>query len=85
MAGGFIVPNREGRLFMPSPPGFNSGVFAFIQEFAVFEIMADKSFRFVKFASRNAGRREVAGWSRGKTNLCATARAVSFRSLATPS
>jgi hypothetical protein len=48
MAGGFVVPNREGRLFMPSPPGFTFQAFAFTQEFAVFEIMPDKSLRFIE-------------------------------------
>jgi hypothetical protein len=48
MAGGFIVPNRDGRLFMPSPPGFTFAVFAFTKEFAIFEIMPDKSLRYIE-------------------------------------
>jgi hypothetical protein len=47
MAGGFVVPNREGRLFMPSPPGFTFAVFAFSKEFAVFEL-SDKGERFIE-------------------------------------
>ena len=49
MAGGFVVPNREGRLFMPSPPGFTFAVFAFTKEYAVFEILPDnKGERFIE-------------------------------------
>ena len=69
MAGGSVVPNQEGRVFMPSPPGFTFGIFAFTKEFAVFEIMPDKSVRFIEFASRNAGGRGLEGRSRGQTNL----------------
>ena len=32
IAGGFIVPNRDGRLFMPSPPGFTFAIFAFTKD-----------------------------------------------------
>ena len=48
MGGGFVVPNREGRIFMPSPPGFTFAVFAFTKEFAIFEILPDnKGLRFI--------------------------------------
>ena len=47
MPGGFVVPNREGRLFMPSSPGFTFAVFAFSKEFAVFEL-SDKGERFIE-------------------------------------
>jgi hypothetical protein len=62
MAGGFVVPNQEGRLFMPSPPGFTFGIFAFTKEFAVFEIMSDKSFRYI---DSHPEMPEDAGWKGG--------------------
>jgi hypothetical protein len=62
MAGGFVVPSREGRLFMPSPPGFTFAVFAFTKEFAIFEIMPDKSLRFIESHPEMP---EDAGWKDG--------------------
>jgi hypothetical protein len=48
IAGGFVAPNREGRVFMPSPPGFIFAIFAFTKEFAIFEIMPDGSKRYIE-------------------------------------
>ena len=62
MAGGSVVPNQEGRVFMPSPPGFTFGIFAFTKEFAVFEIMPDKSVRFIESHPEMP---EDAGWKDG--------------------
>ena len=85
IAGGFVVPNREGRVFMPSSPGFTFAVFAFTKEFAIFEIEADtracaSSNRIPKCRKTRSGR-----MVRRANKSVATAKAVSSRSRATPS
>ena len=43
VAGGFIVPGREERLFQPSPPGIQFGVFGWATVWHVYERRADGS------------------------------------------
>jgi hypothetical protein len=45
MAGGFAAPGREGRVFIPVPPGFHSGAFAFVQEWIEGELDAEGEFQ----------------------------------------
>jgi hypothetical protein len=60
MAGGFVVPNLEGRVFIPSPPGFTFAIFAFSKEFAVFEILPDN--KGLRFVESHPEMPEGAGW-----------------------
>ena len=41
VAGGFIIPNREGRIFQPSPPGIQFGIFAWATSWNIFEKRPD--------------------------------------------
>jgi len=41
VAGGFVIPNREGRIFQPSPPGIQFGIFAWATSWNVFEKRPD--------------------------------------------
>jgi hypothetical protein len=41
LAGGFIIPNREGRIFQPSPPGIQFGIFAWATTWNIFEKRPD--------------------------------------------
>ena len=47
MAGGFAVPGREGRIFLPSPPGFHACIFAFGREWIEGELDAEGEFQQV--------------------------------------
>ena len=60
MAGGFVVPNREGRVFMPSSPGFTFSVFAFTKEFAIFEILPNNN--GLKYIESHPEMPKDAGW-----------------------
>jgi hypothetical protein len=43
VAGGFIVPSREGRAFLPSPPGIRFGIFGWSTTWYVYEARPDGS------------------------------------------
>ena len=63
MAGGFVVPNREGHVFMPNPPGFVFSIFAFTKDFAIFEILPDN--KGLRFIESHPEMPEGAGWKPG--------------------
>ena len=46
-AGGYVLPTREGRVFMPVPPGFEFGLIAFTQRWVVGELDKDGQFQQV--------------------------------------
>jgi hypothetical protein len=41
--GGFVVPNREGRVFQPSPPGIRFGIFGWSTTWHIYEKRPDGS------------------------------------------
>ena len=43
VAGGFIVPNREGRIFQPSPPGLQFQIFGWATVWHTYEKRPDGS------------------------------------------
>jgi hypothetical protein len=59
VAGGFIVPNREGRAFLPSPPGIRFGIFGWSTTWYVYEARPDGSNQRIG-APREAARRGLA-------------------------
>ena len=47
IAGGFVAPTRERRVFLPSPPGYHFGIIRWFREFNKYKLQPDGTLDFV--------------------------------------